>query len=45
MIGKISIVTDVNFGHTDPQIILPLGIKAENNVSNKIFKLTESPLK
>lgn len=43
--GEIPIVTNVDFGHTDPQIILPLGIKAEINVSNKTFKLTESPLK
>ena len=43
--GRIPIVTNMDFGHTDPQIILPLGIKAEINVSNKTFKLTEPPLK
>lgn len=43
--GKIPIVTNMDFGHTDPQFILPLGIKAEINVSKKTFRLTESPLR
>ena len=43
--GRIPIVTNMNFGHTDPQIILPLGVKAEINCLNRTFKLTESPLK
>jgi len=38
---KLLIVTNMDFGHTDPQWILPLGIKAEVNCKNKIFKLLE----
>jgi len=41
----IPIVTRMDFGHTDPQIILPLGTKAEVDPKNKKFKLIESPLK
>lgn len=39
----IPIITNVNFGHTDPQIILPLGTKAKINSEKKEFKLIESP--
>ena len=31
----------MDFGHTDPQWILPLGIKAEINCHKKEFKLIE----
>ena len=41
----LPIVTDMDFGHTDPQIILPLGIKAEIDCKNKKFYLVESPVK
>jgi muramoyltetrapeptide carboxypeptidase LdcA involved in peptidoglycan recycling len=37
------IVSNMDFGHTDPQIILPLGIKAELNAANHSFKLLENP--
>ena len=40
--AKIQIVTNMDFGHTDPQIILPLGIKASLDPISKIFKLAES---
>jgi muramoyltetrapeptide carboxypeptidase LdcA involved in peptidoglycan recycling len=39
----LTIVTNINFGHTDPQIILPLGVKARLNNSTKEFCLIESP--
>lgn len=39
----LPIVSNMDFGHTDPQIILPLGIRAELNTSNKSFKLLENP--
>ena len=39
---ELPIISNMDFGHTDPQIILPLGIKAELNV-NKSFKLLENP--
>ncbi len=42
---EISIITNMDFGHTDPQFILPLGINAEIDCKNKVFKLIESPCK
>lgn len=38
---NLNVITNVDFGHTDPQIILPLGIKAEINPQKKTFKLIE----
>src|SRR3989344_2217604 len=38
------IITNFDFGHTDPQVIMPLGVKAEINCSNKTFRLLESPV-
>jgi len=37
----LPIITNMDFGHTDPQWILPLGIKAEINCPDKTFKLIE----
>jgi muramoyltetrapeptide carboxypeptidase LdcA involved in peptidoglycan recycling len=42
---ELPIVSNMDFGHTDPQVILPLGIKAEVNTSEKSFKLLESPFR
>ena len=42
---ELPIVSNMDFGHTDPQIILPLGVKAEVNISDKSFKLLESPFR
>ncbi len=39
----LPIVSNMDFGHTDPQIILPLGVRAEVNIAEKCFKLLESP--
>ncbi len=39
----LMVITNMNFGHTDPQIILPLGIKTEINTAKKQLKLLESP--
>lgn len=39
----LMIVTNMDFGHTDPQIILPLGVEAELNYDKKEFRLTEAP--
>lgn len=33
---KLPIVTNMDFGHTDPQWIMPLGIKAEINCQKKV---------
>jgi muramoyltetrapeptide carboxypeptidase LdcA involved in peptidoglycan recycling len=41
--NKLPIVTNMDFGHTNPQWILPLGIKAEINCKERSFKLLESP--
>ncbi len=38
---KLPIITNMDFGHTDPQWIMPLGIKAEVDCQNKTFKLVE----
>jgi muramoyltetrapeptide carboxypeptidase LdcA involved in peptidoglycan recycling len=42
--SEILIVSNMDFGHTDPQFILPLGVNAEIDCSNRTFKLLESPL-
>lgn len=39
---EMPIITNMDFGHTDPQFILPLGVKAEISCINKTFKLIES---
>jgi len=36
------VVTNMDFGHTDPQMIIPNGIKAQINPKEKTFKLLES---
>ncbi len=38
---SLPIITNMDFGHTDPQWILPLGIKAEFDCDKKEFKLIE----
>lgn len=40
--GALPIVTNMDFGHTDPQWILPLGIRAELNCDQQTFRLLES---
>lgn len=40
---ELPIVTNMDFGHTDPQWILPLGIMAEIDCAGKAFRLTEAP--
>lgn len=37
----IPIISNMDFGHTDPQWILPLGINAEIDCSKKTFKLVQ----
>lgn len=38
----LPIITNLDFGHTDPQLVLPLGVKAELNLETKEFKLVEN---
>lgn len=42
--SELPIISNMDFGHTDPQLILPLGIKAEIDCRNKTLKLVESAL-
>jgi muramoyltetrapeptide carboxypeptidase LdcA involved in peptidoglycan recycling len=37
----LAIVTNVDFGHTDPQWILPLGVRAELDIGRQTFRLLE----
>ena len=41
-IEDLVVVTNLDFGHTDPQLIIPLGIKAQINPRDKSFKLIEN---
>ncbi|MDA3850253.1 MAG: LD-carboxypeptidase [Spirochaetaceae bacterium] len=43
--SQLAIITNLDFGHTDPQIILPLGINIEIDISNKKIFQTESAFK
>jgi len=41
----LPIITNMDFGHTDPQLIIPLGIKAEIDCEIKRFSLVEPALR
>lgn len=41
--NDIPIVSNMDFGHTDPQFILPLGIRAKVNPTKKLFEIVEYP--
>lgn len=43
-IERIPIVSNMDFGHTDPQFVLPLGVKAEVDCERRTFRLLESPV-
>ena len=40
--SDLPIVTNAEFGHTDPQIVLPLGVEVEIDLTNSKLRLTES---
>jgi len=42
--NDLPIVSNMDFGHTDPQFILPLGIRAEVDCNKKTFGLLETPV-
>ncbi len=42
--SNLPIVTNMDFGHTDPQLIIPLGAKAEIDCETKRFRLVEPAL-
>ena len=39
--NNLPIVANFDIGHTDPQLVLPLGVKAEINCKNKKIRLIE----
>jgi len=41
---ELPVVTNMDFGHTDPQFIMPLGARAEIDSKNRRFRLLESPV-
>jgi muramoyltetrapeptide carboxypeptidase LdcA involved in peptidoglycan recycling len=43
--SDLPLVTNMDFGHTDPQFIMPLGCKAEIDCTNKKVSLIESAVK
>jgi muramoyltetrapeptide carboxypeptidase LdcA involved in peptidoglycan recycling len=43
--ADLPIITNMDFGHTDPQLIIPLGVKAEIDCETKRFRLIEAALK
>ena len=40
----LPLIANMDFGHTEPQFILPLGAKAEIDCHNRTFRLLESPV-
>jgi muramoyltetrapeptide carboxypeptidase LdcA involved in peptidoglycan recycling len=42
--ADLPIVTNMDFGHTDPQFILPIGVRATVDSRKRVFKLNESPV-
>lgn len=41
--SDVAIITNMDFGHTDPQLIMPLGCSVEVNCTDEIIGLAESP--
>ena len=41
--ADLPIVCNMDFGHTDPQMILPLGVRAEIDPGKRTIRLLESP--
>lgn len=39
----IPIIANMDFGHSDPRFVMPLGIEAEIDSDQRSFRLTESP--
>ena len=40
--SALPIISNMDFGHTDPQWLLPLGVRAEINCEQKTFQLLEA---
>lgn len=43
--SDLTIVANLDFGHTDPQWILPLNVQAEIDCEGKTFQLIEAPVR
>ncbi|HVH15225.1 MAG TPA: hypothetical protein VNA15_05840 [Candidatus Angelobacter sp.] len=43
--SNLPVFTNVDFGHTDPQLIIPLGVEAEIDCETKRFRLVETALR
>lgn len=41
---RLPVVSNMDFGHTDPQFIFPLGVKAGIDCEARTFKLLEPPV-
>ena len=39
---NMPVLSNMDFGHTDPRFMLPLGVEAEVNPKNRTFRLIES---
>jgi muramoyltetrapeptide carboxypeptidase LdcA involved in peptidoglycan recycling len=39
--GELPLVTNVDFGHTEPQLIVPLGVRAEVDCEARRLRLLE----
>ena len=42
--GHVPVVTNFDFGHTEPQLILPLGVECELDCEQQTVRLLESAL-
>jgi muramoyltetrapeptide carboxypeptidase LdcA involved in peptidoglycan recycling len=42
--SSLPLVTRMDFGHTDPKFILPIGVEAEIDCDEQQFRLLESPV-
>ncbi len=43
--NDLTIMAGMDFGHTDPKWILPLGVRARIDPREKTFRLLESPVR
>lgn len=40
-LGDLPIITRMDFGHTDPMFVLPLGVRARIDCGQRTFEITE----
>jgi muramoyltetrapeptide carboxypeptidase LdcA involved in peptidoglycan recycling len=44
-LDELAIVTNMDFGHTDPMFVIPLGLQARINSANQQISIDESAVK